>query len=152
MQDLQKILSSFQDDWSEIKSCNMNQIRTIKVFKDGQFIGDFLTAKKASNYCGVSKEHILQTCHGKCKSGNGYWFVFQDEWDGSTHPEKRRKQSERIKWKIEVFKDNISLGIYYGSWDVIKTYGINSSYLSKIRRGLKKSWKGYTFVFTEIKK
>jgi hypothetical protein len=152
MENLENVLQSFQDDWKDVKNQNLNQIRAIKVFKDGEFISDFLTAKKASDYCGVSKEHILGICHGKSKTGNGYWFVFRDKWNGETKPTQRRKLTERIKWQIEVFKDDISLGVYFGAWDVIKTYGINPSYLSKIRRGLKKSWKGHTFVFTEIKK
>lgn len=152
MENIVDLLQSFQDDWKDIKNCNLNQIRTIKVFKDGEFVGDFITLKKAAEHCGVSREHIVNVCRKKCKSANGYWFVYKDEWNGETKPLDRRKQTERVKWKIEVFKDSISQGVYLGAWDVIQKFGINPSYLSKIRRGIKKSWKGYTFVFTEVKK
>ena len=152
MNNLENVLQSFQDDWKDIKNQNLNQIRVIKVFKDGEFVGDFLTLKKVSEYCGVSREHITHILRGKSKTANGYWFFYKDKWNGETKPSDRRKQSERVKWQIEVFKDSVSLGVYLGAWDVIQVYGINPSYLSKIRRGLKKSWKGHTFVFTEIKK
>ena len=97
MNNLDNILQSFEDGWKDIKNCNLHQVRAIKAFKDGEFVGDFLTLKRASEHCGVSREHITHICRGKSKTANGYWFVYKDKWNGETKPSDRRKQSERVK-------------------------------------------------------
>lgn len=95
--------------------------KSIKVFDlSGKFIKQFRTIGEAIEELKIPKNnriHLSEICNytGRCKSIHGYQF----RW-----PKDKKRVPDLRPIKYEVFKDNISLGVFNSQLDIAKETGI----------------------------
>lgn len=92
MTNIQELLSNIQNTWGKLDNASIDNgnIKRLKIFKDGQFFADSFGRLNASNLTGCTVHAIKKVLNGRLTQSKGYYFVYQDKWNGETFREKKR--------------------------------------------------------------
>ncbi|MBN1078074.1 hypothetical protein DVV88_10335 [Clostridium botulinum] len=147
---------------NEIGWCNYKVKKEVEVFRNGLSMGVFESSKlieeKSKELFGVQLNHssISNVCIGKTQQHKGYQFQYVKR-DKSGN--KIKQELPKIKYKkyrekpIEIFKDNISLGVFESVKELcakcLDKYSIKlfESNVAAVARGKLTSYKGFRFKY-----
>lgn len=137
--------------------------KIVEIFKDGVSLGVFdnchLLDDKSEELFGVKlhSTKISAVAIGKRKSHKGFTFRYINQ-DGSYEAMIENYNKPHKGKKIEIFKNDISLGMFDSSRDLARRseelFGVKlcDSNITTVANGKRRHHKGFTFKFVEDKK
>lgn len=149
-----------------IKNCSENNkkhlIKEVEVFKKGISLGVFESvselSRKSKELFGteLSIPGIVAVCNYKNKHHKGYTFRYTNEIDSLEKMLLNFKTPRKTTGKkVEVFKNNISLGIFESCFEVErqseKMFGVKllNTKVNAVARGQRNHHKGFTFKYVD---
>lgn len=143
MKNIQELLNDIQNTWG--KCCNSSigngRVKRLKIFKDGEFVTDCFGKLNAATLTGCTVSSIEKVLMGRINKTNGYYFVWQDQWNGET------ERQPKFAKPILQYKDGQLIGEYTSIYDASIKLGIPRYDIGHCVGGKQKTTRGFVFKY-----